>query len=89
MQLLRHEKVLTDSGYTHEKCVAKCSIQAMDHEFHQRVRALHESINGRIKRFRVVDSVFRHGLYLHKRCFFAVVNVVQLMMEIEEPAFTL
>lgn len=49
--------------------------------------ARHETVNGRLKSFRVLSSTFRHNLTLHARCFNAVANLVQLMILNGEPLY--
>ena len=49
--------------------------------------ARHETVNGRMKSFRVLSSVYRHNLTFHSNCFYAVANIVQLMIMNGEPLY--
>jgi hypothetical protein len=48
------------------------------------VRARHEIVNGWLKKFRIIDDVFRHPLVKHGNAFRAVAVVVQLRFELEQ-----
>jgi hypothetical protein len=54
-----------------------------------RALARHETFNGRIKSFNILDHRFRHGLKKHKHCFTAVCVLVQYDMENGHPLFEL
>lgn len=49
--------------------------------------ARHETVNSRIKQFAVLTNAFRHDLDLHYKCFHAVANITQLMIENDEPLY--
>jgi len=55
--------------------------------FKKRVRARHETFNGRIKAFNVLDTRFRHGPRKHKAVFEAICVIVQFDMETGRPLF--
>jgi hypothetical protein len=48
------------------------------------VRARHEIVNGWLKKFKIIDDVFRHPLERHSIAFTAVAVVVQLKFELEQ-----
>ena len=54
-----------------------------------RALARHETFNGRIKSFKILNHRFRHGLKKHKDCFTAVCVLVQYDMENGHPLFEL
>jgi len=56
--------------------------------FKRRARARHETFNGRIKVFNVLDTRFRHGIEKHKAVFEAVCVIVQYDMETGRPLFS-
>ena len=58
-------------------------------DFQLRVRARHETVNARLKRFNVLNHEFRHDLAFHVECFYAVANIVQLNIENGEPLYQL
>lgn len=51
------------------------------------ILARHETINRRIKQFRVMGCRFRHQLHLHPRCFHAVINLIEITIENCEPLY--
>lgn len=55
--------------------------------FKKRVRARHETFNGRIKVFNILDTRFRHGVSKHKAVFEACCVIVQYDMETGRPLF--
>jgi len=55
--------------------------------FKKRVRARHETFNGRIKNFNILDVRFRHGVEKHKAVFEACCVIVQYDMETGRPLF--
>ena len=50
------------------------------------LRARHEALNGRLKRFYVLTDTFRNDVCKHSSCFRAVLNITQLTHE-HEPSF--
>jgi len=50
-------------------------------------RARHETINGLFKQFHCLRDCFRHHRTKHGRVFYAVANIVQAMIKIENPTF--
>jgi len=57
---------------------------------HQKqIMSRHETINERLKEFRVLSSRFRHDISLHQMCFLAIVNITQLKIHHGEPLFEL
>ena len=54
---------------------------------HGRLHGRHEGVNGKLKKFAVLENRFRHGLDLHGKFFFAVVALVQLGMMVETSPF--
>ena len=56
-------------------------------KFIARARARHESFNGRIKFFAVLDNTYRHGVDTHEMCFVAVCVIVQMQIENGMPLF--
>jgi hypothetical protein len=58
-------------------------------KFKKRARARHETANGKIKKFRSVSSVFRHGPSKHCLVFDAVAVVCQFKIETGEVLFEL
>lgn len=55
--------------------------------FKSRVRARHESFNGRLKMFKCLSDTYRHNSDKHKYVFFAVAVMVQYQMDNGSPMF--
>ena len=51
------------------------------------IMARHETVNKRLKQFRVLQNCFRHELDKHQMCFYAVSNLTQLMIMNGEPLY--
>jgi hypothetical protein len=82
------KKAIGDSGYRGEpsKVATKNHLDSEEvAKFKNRVRARHETFNGRIKFFKVLDERFRHGLDKHKLCFEAVCVLTQYELENGNP----
>ena len=84
------KKAIGDRGYRGEQ--EKVSIRnphdsATVKDFKNRARARHESFNGRIKQFRVLDARFRHDVDEHQVVFEAVCVILQYEMENGHPLF--
>ena len=85
--LAPNEKVRVDSGYPVEKCLIPILVQERDREMFDRIRARHEIVNGRLKQFAAICHRFFHHISLHSYCFHDAANVMQLLMEVEDPLF--
>ena len=87
LALANGEMVIGDNGYTDEKCITGNDQQLMQQEVFERVKARHETVNRRLKQFYALGHKFRHGLSRHSICFFAVLNLTQLMIDDGAPLF--
>ena len=56
-------------------------------KFKSRARCRHESVNGRLCKFNIVDHRFRHSMQMQKIAFEAVVVVVQYQLDDGSPLF--
>jgi hypothetical protein len=83
------EKILADGGYRdgslhHDTPTGK-------HNLGQRMRSLcrarHETINGRIKSFRVTSTKFRHKIEKHQTCFHAILVMTQIHIMVYDTNF--
>ena len=88
------KKALADKAYNgHEDVCA--TFNALDSKavkaFKARVQMRHESFNGLLKQFAVLDNRFRHGVHNEKfaACFEAVAVICQYRLENGEPLFDL
>lgn len=85
--LYQGENVVTDRGYNHARCIAPYNLFGDDRATASKLRARHETLNGRIKNFKVMEVRFRHKISKHFICFSAVAKIVQLALN-ESPTFT-
>ena len=84
------ERVLADGGYTGEERIwakGNSGYQNVTSIMEGTARARHETVNRLFKNVGVLKQPFRHELSLHTTCFYAVANLVQLMIKFENPVF--
>lgn len=86
LRLKDGEHVLTDGGYRDKRCKR---VLGGNFNLSARVKARHETLNRHLKQFRVLGNAFRHSLKKHSQCFFAVANLVEVMIESGESLFQL
>lgn len=79
------ERSMADEGYKDLRYFLLPN--AFNNIRHKRIMSRHETINKRIKQFKVLAETYRHDLVKHKLCFHAVVNLTQLTIKYEEPLF--
>ena len=79
------ERALTDKGCKSNR--RKWRLNGASPRFASLVRARHETVNRRLKQFRVLGSRYKRSLRKRAFCFHAVANLTQLMMENGEPLF--
>lgn len=83
------KKMIADNGYDGEPYLS--TPNDLDTEevaaFKRRARARQETINARIKEFRILSDRFRHDLSKHQMVFEAVCVLVQYNLELERPLF--
>lgn len=70
-KLLRGEYVVAHGGYTDENCKTVTTTPSMTRLFSV-ARARHETVNGRLKTFLVLQSSFRPNISLHSLAFMRV-----------------
>ncbi len=96
-KVLRHflepgERVEADEGYRgHEdkiKCPSNPANPPENLAMQGRVRARHETLNGRLKNWGILSQVFRHDISLHGPVFRACAVITQLAIKNGEPLFT-
>lgn len=83
-----NENVISDKGYSSSACVTEHSING-NTKFLKRILARHETVNKRIKQFKVVSNKFRHNKRLHSVCFHSAAQLTQKMIETSDPIFPL
>ena len=87
--LLPGEMYVADGGYRDGHRHA-CTPGIHDASFEAqkaKIRARHETVNGKFKTFGALKQCFRHSLDKHGIVMRAVVNIVQLEIEFESPLF--
>lgn len=87
------ECVEVDAGYQghQEMRHPRISQSRRDRQQKSRVRARHENVNSYLKKFSVLDDVFRHNVNLmerHKICFTAVAVITQLRFELHQSLYS-
>jgi len=90
-----NERVEADNGYIGDDPVV-CKTPGGFHsrierrgKERARIRARHETVNARLKSFRILADVFRHDIVDHAKIFRAVAVLVQLSIQNGEPLFSL
>ena len=80
---------LADDGYfdRQEKFDTNPSTNALLNYMKETALARHETINRRLKRWGVLQQVYRHDIEEHGAYVHAIANLVQLSILIEEPPF--
>lgn len=54
---------------------------------HKLILSRHETVNKRLKQFKILKETYRHPLEKHPTVFHAVTNVTQLLINNDEPLF--
>ena len=83
------EKVITDGGYKGEEAIWAKGHSDKSKMVGSVVCSRHENVNSRLKFFNILTIRYRHDLDMHGRCFYAVTNLVQLILKNESPVFEL
>lgn len=80
------EKTIADKGYVDPQFFIQKNVDNAD--IHGRIMARHETINKRIKQFKILKYQYRNALNKHPIVFHAVANLTQLMIENGHPLFS-
>ncbi|KAG9414550.1 hypothetical protein AC1031_007957 [Aphanomyces cochlioides] len=83
------ELTLADRGYADPRYFYTPTYYPETGSQQKQVMVRHETVNARLKQFGVLKQVFRHHVEKHSLCFFAVVNVVELVIENSSPLFAI
>lgn len=82
------ELVMADDIYEDGRFFLYPSRYPLLQDVLKRVAQRHETVNHRLKTWKVLGSVFRgHDLDFHRDCFYACANLVQLCFELGEPLY--
>ena len=87
--LQEDEMCVADGGYRdgYEHFETPTGLNNYDQRMKKLARARHETVNKRIKQFKVLSEQFRHPLEKHGICFRACANLTQLVIKYEAPLF--
>ena len=69
------------------KCLGNDTNPVKNQAMQGRVRAHHETLNGRLKNWGILSQVFRHHITMHGDVFRACAVVTQLTIQDSEPLF--
>lgn len=89
-KILPGQRGIADSGYQGEPekiSITRPGDSTEVKQFKARVKSRHETFNGRLKFFNVLDQAFRHDISQHKQCFESVCIAVQYDIETGHPLF--
>lgn len=77
------EKLIADKGYIGEgmKLWLKNEGNEVQIRAFKFMRARHETLNGRMKTFKSMDSVWRHDLDKHPVCFYSILVITQINLQ--------
>ena len=51
------------------------------------IRSRHETVNSRLRQWKILSERYRHNLEKHSWVFLSVVNIIQLSLQLDSPAF--
>jgi hypothetical protein len=80
------EMTLADKGYRDKKIFLL--PEQTNQRLHKDIMSRHETVNKRLRQFRILYHSFRHSIEKHKTCFSAVLNITELILENGEPLFS-
>ena len=92
IQMMDHgERYIADGGYRDggDFGITPTGLNNAEQRRQSLVRARHETINGRFKRWRALSGVFRNRLWRHRKVFLSIANITQLELEEEYLNFAL
>lgn len=84
--LMANEKTVADRGYNDANYFILPN--AVNSVRHNQIMSRHETINKRIRQFKILKDTFRHNLDLHPQIFHAILNLTQLQILSGEPLYS-
>ena len=82
---LRHnERAIADDGYADAMKFVYPKLfeeQPQVGRVLKEIMSRHETLNGRLKSYKVLDTAFRHELSFHPPCFYAILSLIQLSIQ--------
>lgn len=88
LKLRRGEQLIAYGGYQDDECVLFENVAFPEQKLFKMIRARHEIINCRMKKFNVLHQTFRHRISMQGTVFFSVANVIQVSIANHEPMFS-
>lgn len=85
LALSDNEKAMGDKGYKDPLFVTPTHNNSVQHK---RIMARHETVNKKLRQFRILKYAFRHERQTHPMVFAAVANLTQLNIENGEPLYS-
>lgn len=82
-----NELTLADKGYPDQQYFITPTEENGNR--HKEIMARHETVNKRLKQFKVLRERFRHNLQKHPRCFYAVANITEILIENGYPLYSI
>jgi hypothetical protein len=87
-----HKRVEADNGYIGEapqkvKCPGCKSNLTKNQAMQNWVRSRHESLNGQLKHWAILTSLYRHDLMEHGNVFWAIAVITQISINVGEKRF--
>lgn len=82
----RGEMTLADKGYKDNRFFLLPN--ELNGNYHKKIMARHETVNKRLRQYKILKNTFRNTLKKHPTVFHAVVNLTQLTIQYEEPLFS-
>ena len=84
------KKIIADGGYRGDpRILTPNGLNNAVSRMRSVTRAWHEIVNLKLKNFKVLSNKYRHNLKQHPTCFYAVANIVQAQMRIENNLFNI
>lgn len=80
-----NERALADKGYADPTCFILPNNK--NNEKHKLIMSRHETVNKRLRHFKILKCEFRNDRQKHPMVFHAVINLTQLMFKTGEPLF--
>lgn len=89
LELGNDEMVLADGGYNDGRNHAETptGLNNADQKMKKEARARHETVNGRIKNFRILSNVYRNKIENHQTVFMTICVITQISIQAESPLF--
>lgn len=84
-----NKKDCADDGYGIRECLRNCPLEDSEKMLFAGNLSRYETVNGWLKRFKVVNTPFRHEVFKHKVRYYAIAEICQTKLFYEEPLFSL